>query len=478
VHTVWIGDPSQPETEPILHRYPRAGTTNPQVELWLIDEDGTGSKLERDGTEYPYLAAVHTDNDVVLSFLTRDQHRMRIERLDVRTRTCSLLRVIEDPCWVDVHMGTPTTDASGHLLTIEPLDAVNRLCRDGVPISPPEWQVSGLINVDDMGATVLAQQDPTRQSIVHIAVDGTATVRSPQDGWNSGLAKFGVLVTATATLDEPGTGFTITTATEASLVRNLAEVPCVHPRPIIEMCTARHLPTALLLPTVPSTERLPVILSPYGGPHGQRVIRANGAYATEQWIADHGFAVVIIDGAGTPGRGPQEERRVHHDLATPVLADQVAALTELAERYPQLDLNRVGIRGWSFGGYLAALAVLDRPDVFHAAVAGAPVTDWWLYDTAYTERYLGHPREHPEHYANTSLLERAATLTRPLLLIHGLADDNVLAAHTLQLSAALLAAGREHEVLPLSGVTHMTPQEEVAENLLNREMTFFRTHLT
>lgn len=477
VHTVWIADPAQPESEPVPHRYPRAGTSNPQVELWLIDPDGTGIRIERDMTEYPYLAAVHADNAVVLSFLTRDQRRMRIERLDPTTGACTTLRVIEDPAWVDVHLGTPTVDAGGHLLTIEPLNGVNRLCRDGIPVSPPSWQVSGLIGVDATGVTVLAQQDPTRQSIVHISADDTVTERSPKDAWNFGLAKSGVLVTATATLDAPGTTFTITNATGTHPIRNLAEVPSVHPKPIIETCTDRQLPTALLLPSAPGTAPLPVILSPYGGPHGQRVIRANGAYATEQWIADHGFAVVIIDGAGTPGRGPVEERLVHHDLATPVLADQVAALADLAQRYPQLDLTRVGIRGWSFGGYLAALAVLDRPDIFHAAVAGAPVTDWWLYDTAYTERYLGDPHEHPEHYAQTSLLERAATLTRPLLLIHGLADDNVLAAHTLQLSAALLAAGRDHEVLPLSGVTHMTPQEEVAENLLNREMTFFRTHL-
>jgi dipeptidyl-peptidase-4 len=126
----------------------------------------------------------------------------------------------------------------------------------------------------------------------------------------------------------------------------------------------------------------------------------------------------------------------------------------------------VAIRGWSYGGYLAALAVLRRPDVFSAAVAGAPVTDWRLYDTFYTERYLGHPDEEPDVYERNSLLGDAAKLTRPLLLIHGLADDNVVAAHTLRLSSALLAAGRPHDVLPLSGVTHMTPHEVVAENLL------------
>jgi dipeptidyl-peptidase-4 len=168
---------------------------------------------------------------------------------------------------------------------------------------------------------------------------------------------------------------------------------------------------------------------------------------------------------------------VHLDLAEPVLQDQADGLLALAELEPRLDLSRVAMRGWSFGGYLAALAVLRRPDVFHAAVAGAPVTDWRLYDTHYTERYLGHPDRDREAYDRSSLLLDAEKLERPLMLIHGLADDNVVAAHTLQLSSALLAAGRPHEVLPLSGVTHMTPQEVVAENLLLLQLGFLRSAL-
>ncbi|MEO7372187.1 MAG: S9 family peptidase, partial [Ilumatobacteraceae bacterium] len=196
-----------------------------------------------------------------------------------------------------------------------------------------------------------------------------------------------------------------------------------------------------------------------------------------QWFADQGFAVVVVDGRGTPGRGSEWERAIHLDLATAILDDQVDALHAAAGEHP-LDLGRVAIRGWSFGGYLAALAVMRRPDVFHAAIAGAPVTDWRMYDTHYTERYLGDPTIDDTAYANSSLLPLASALTRPLLLIHGLADDNVVAAHTLQLSSALLAAGRPHEVLPLVGVTHMTPQEIVAENLLLHQLDFLRRFLT
>ena len=138
----------------------------------------------------------------------------------------------------------------------------------------------------------------------------------------------------------------------------------------------------------------------------------------------------------------------------------------MAAEVPDLDLTRVAIRGWSFGGYLAALAVLRRPDVFHAAVAGAPVTDMRLYDTFYTERYLGHPDEAPEVYERNSLIADAAE-AEPAAAAHPRPRrrQRRRRAHPAAL-AALLAAGRPHDVLPLSGVTHMTPQEEVAENLL------------
>ena len=174
----------------------------------------------------------------------------------------------------------------------------------------------------------------------------------------------------------------------------------------------------------PGQRKLPVLLDPYGGPHAQRVLKARAAYLTSQWFAEQGFAVVIADGRGTPGRGPEWERAVAGDLAGPVLQDQVDALRDAAARFADLDTGRVAIRGWSFGGYLAALAVLRRPDVFHAAIAGAPVTDWHLYDTHYTERYLGFPTGTGEAYERSSLISLLARgddpRPRPPLLTGGL----------------------------------------------------------
>jgi dipeptidyl-peptidase-4 len=222
-------------------------------------------------------------------------------------------------------------------------------------------------------------------------------------------------------------------------------------------------------------------MCPYGGPGLQEVTKSARSYLVPQWFAEQGFAVVVADGRGTPGRGPAWDRTIAGDFADGILDDQVTALGAAAEKFTDLDTTRVGIRGWSFGGYLSALAVLRRPDVFHAGVAGAPPTDWRLYDTHYTERYLGDPNAQPEVYQRSSIVDdprrAAASQIRPLLIIHGLADDNVFVAHSLRLSSALLAAGYPHSVLPLSGITHMTSQETVAENRVLFQVAFLKQAL-
>jgi dipeptidyl-peptidase-4 len=208
---------------------------------------------------------------------------------------------------------------------------------------------------------------------------------------------------------------------------------------------------------------------------------APGDRGSEQGIAlaggQHGFAVLVADGRGTPGRGPAWEKTVYGDTLSVALDDQVDALESVAERLPDLDLSRVGIRGWSYGGALAAIAVIRRPDVFHAAISGAAPHDQRLYDTHWHERFLGRPDENPDAYDRSSTMTRAGDLTRPLLLIHGLADDNVAAAHTLRMSSALPAAGRPHQVLPLSGSTHMPTDENTVSQLLRHQLGFLTSTL-
>ena len=484
VEVRWIGDPASPEQEPRPHRYPAAGTANPRADLVIVPLEGDRIDVVWDHDAHPYLATVHPDpvgSTAVVSVLSRDQSRQVIMGVDV-DGTATLLRERVTEPWLTMQPGVPRRDAEGRLLEIVAdtnADAF-RLVRDDVAVTGPDLQVTALVATTDGSVIFTAQPNPLSQGVYRINADGRIESIADTPGLHAAVANTGGLIVVSTNPERPGSTVNVALALGAGSIPSLAEAPVVTPQVAFHRVTDRQLACAVLMPAghVPGSESLPVVMAPYGGPHHSRVVHAAGAFSSDQWLADQGFAVIVVDGAGTPGRGPAFEFEIHRDLATQVLQDQVDALQALAGMYPDLDLTRVGITGWSFGGYLAALAVLDRPDVFRAAVAGAPVTDWALYDTAYTERYLGTPQDEPRAYDLTSLLRRAPQLERPLLIIHGLADDNVLAAHSLQLSSALLAAGRPHSVLPLSGVTHMTPQEVVAENLLRLEVDFLRTHLT
>jgi len=365
--------------------------------------------------------------------------------------------------------------SDGQLVMTADRDGARRLMVDGTAVTPADLQVRAVLvaHDDEVYFTANPLHDATVQHVWRWRTDGTLVALTDEPGVHTASVGGGTMVLRTAVLDEPGA---TTQVVDGPTLASHAFAPLVKPNVTLHHYGPRRLATAVLLPHDHDGSPLPVLLDPYGGPHAQRVLQSHNAYLTSQWFADQGFAVVVIDGRGTPGRGSEWERAVYRDLATLPLDDQVEALQAAAEEHP-LDLSRVAIRGWSFGGYLAALAVLRRPDVFHAAIAGAPVTEWRLYDTHYTERYLGDPATDGAAYAASSLLPLADQLTQPLLLVHGLADDNVVAAHTLQLSSALLAAGKPHEVLPLVGVTHMTPQEVVAENLLLHQLQFLQRSL-
>jgi len=477
-----VADPANPDAAPVVLAYPAAGTPNAAVQLFVLALDGRRTQVRWDLERLPYLATADwSERGVLISVQSRDQRTWQALEVDPDSGETRLLVEETDEAWVENVPGVPAWTQAGALVTVADRDGDRRLLLDGEPVTPAGLQVRGVADVD--GDTVLftASTEPTEVQLLALGPDREVRPVSDQPGVHAGRRRGGLTVMASQSLEWSGTRVVVLRdGAQVATVASRADEPTLTPKVTLLRAGQRELRTALLLPDdhLPGSRRLPVLLDPYGGPHAQRVVAARGAFLSSQWFADQGFAVVVADGRGTPGRGAVWERAIHLGVAGPVLDDQVSALHAVAEQYPDdLDLSRVGVRGWSFGGYLAALAVLRRPDVFHAAVAGAPVTDWALYDTHYTERYLGLPAEQPEVYAATSLLTDAELLERPLMLIHGLADDNVVAAHTLRLSSALLAAGRPHTVLPLSGVTHMTPQEVVAENLLKLQVDFLHQAL-
>ncbi|HWF82702.1 MAG TPA: prolyl oligopeptidase family serine peptidase, partial [Streptosporangiaceae bacterium] len=496
-------------------------TANAAVSLLVAGLDGSVVPVAWDADACPYLAAADWDAlGPIIAVQSRDQRLMRLLAIDAANGQTSLLREDTNPHWLDIVPGVPARTPGGKVVWTTIVDGTTRLLvadpaelADGsaAPVTPAGMQVRSVLSVDgdtvlfaaswgepaDIGVWAYSSGELARVSIepdgpggVHTAVrsGGTTVFTAKSMARTGAMTRVLRPVVDQHVVDQHVVDQHAVDGTADEVVAtigSLAERPIVgEPRVTFLRAGRRQLRTALILPSwyEPGTVTLPVLMDPYGGPHSQRVTASADAYLSSQWFADQGFAVIVADGRGTPGRGSDWERSIAGDLASPALDDQVDALAAVAEhcereRLADLDLAKVGIRGWSFGGFLSALAVLRRPDVFHAGIAGAPVTDWRLYDTHYTERYLGHPAENPGDYDRSSLLADAPKLSRPLMIIHGLADDNVVIAHALRLSSALLAAGRAHSVLPLTGVTHIASQEDVAENLLLLQVDFLRSAL-
>ena len=486
----WISDPAHPERDPQHVPYPAAGTENADVRLYVIGLDGTRTEVTWDRARYPYLAHVHWSaaGAPLLLVQARDQRSQLFLAVDTESGATRMVHADEDPVWLDLFPGVPCWSPSGRLVRIADEGGARVLAVGERPLTGPQLHVRAVLDVSDDDVLVSASAgeraaEPETGEVHVYRVNELGVERVSQEpGVHSAVRAGSVTVLVSATPGRAGSvAQVLRDGKQTATITSYAEDPGMSPRVTLTEGGARRIPCAVLLPRDHRGDgRLPVLLDPYGGPHGPRVLAAHNAHLTSQWFADQGFAVVVADGRGTPGRSPAWEKAIHHDF-TVSLDDQVEALQDLATRYP-LDLDRVAIRGWSYGGWLAGLAVLRRPDVFHAGIAGAPVTDWRLYDTHYTERYLGDPRTSPESYAKSSLvtdegLSAPAEPHRPLMIVHGTADDNVVFAHALRLSSALLSAGRPHEVLPLSGVTHMTPQEQVAENLLLLQVDFLKRSL-
>lgn len=531
----FISDPANPANPPRATRYPQALTRNAEVRLFLCDADAVDApsidglpEVQWDHEAYEYLAVVrwNAGGEALLLVQNRLQTDDRVlavcgtaggcaaadgDDAADRVRKGIATRVVaahHGDYWMDLIHGTPAWTPDGRLVTSEiDVDADTvRVAVDGRMVSPGDWQVLEVLDVGDSDVLARATRDPRGVDVVSFPIGsegepGEAVVLNPKPGVWSASRSGDALVLSGRTMDDARGVMThiVRTADAAGSglsagVEDRSALPGFTPNTHFVRLGADGLYAAITLPT-PSgaysdAASLPVLMKPYGGPMHREVLFNQAAYRDAQWWADQGFIVVAADGHGTGARGLRWDHAIYESFADVTLGDQVAAVRALPEAMAKLagrlreedpdtavpmpDLDRVAMIGWSYGGFMSALAVLRAPDVFHAACAGAPPTDWTLYDTHYTERYLGLD---PEVYRRNSLIGDAPALRRPLMLIHGFADDNVSVANSLRLSSALLAAGRDHTVLPLTGITHMTNDETVAENLLILQRDFLRKAL-
>jgi dipeptidyl-peptidase-4 len=485
VQVWWITDPTDPAAEPVKMRYPQAGSANALVTLHVVDV-ATGEIVDVGWDEpgrFEYLTRVLWDeHGLAIEVVARDFTETRVLAVDPDTGETSTLRTQTDPHWIEPTDGVPLRLDDGRLVTTVHHGDVRALAVDGAPVSPDDLHVAEVLEANGDGVLVISSHgDPTQDHVWRI-VPGHASARLTEEpGLHTATGGDDVLVVRSWLEDRPHPRTRILRGDEVLVdLENLAEEPVVTPRTRYLRVGEHGLPVAVHVPGGRDPEDpLPVLVSSYGGPHVKMVNRYGGMFRSEQWFADRlGAVVLTIDGRGMLGHDLPWEWAVHRDFAR-TLDDQIDGLRATANELGFLDLDRVAFRGWSFGGELGALAVLKRPDVFHAAVAGAPVTDQRLYDTAYTERFLGTPQDAPEAYRHSSPISYVdhPGPHRPLLLIHGLADDNVYAANTLQLSAALFARGYHHDLVLLPNASHIGGFDDLVSARYVAELDFLRRSL-
>lgn len=499
VDVLHIADPMHPENAADAWPYPRPGRNNAEVRLGLAPAAGGPTVwVSWDRETYPYLASATWRKEGPLTLLVqnREQTEERLLAVDPASGRTRTLLVESDAAWLNISQSVPHWLPGGAgFLWISERTGEPRLelrAGDGGPrrwLTPEGFGLHALVGValadGSVGgsAYVTASADPTEDHIWRVPLGASAPVAlTHTPGLHRAVwARDGAASVWTEAELAGARSWSVHRgdASAAVPVDSVGEKPSFFPN--LEFATVGPLAyrAAIVRPRgFQPGRKYPVIVNVYGGP-GINVTRSDPwAYLVEQWMADHGFIVFKMDGRGTPGRGRAWERAIKGNLIDLQLSDQVAGLAAAGEKYPELDLSRVGIFGWSFGGYFSAMAAMRRPDVFKAAVAGAPVADWQDYDTHYTERYLGLPRQNAEGYRKSSVLTYCAGLRVPLLVVHGTADDNVYFVNSLKLTDALFRAGRPYEFLVLPGFTHMVPDPVVQRSLEERIMGFLAAHLS
>ncbi len=465
-------DPAHPELPAGETRYPQPGKPNARLAFGVVPAAGGPTVwLDYDHARWEYVAKViwSRGGPLTLSLLSRDQKDNLLVAADHESGKTRVLLREHDDAWLNADRDAEwLRDGSGLLWSTERNGSWQLELRglDGAlqrTLTAPDFGFAGVVAVEARAHAVIVRRSvrAVDEQLWLVPLGGGAAkpVAAGPDLYEAAWARDAAshVLTTQAMSGPPHHLVVRADGSEAGVLPSVSERVPFDTR--LEVAQAAGFWTALIRPhDFDPKRKYPVLLSVYGGPHVRTVARSGDRYVVDQWIADHGFIVAHADGRGTPGRGRAWERAIEKKFSEVPLDDQVAALKALAQREPAMDLARVGVMGHSFGGFLAALAVLRRPDVFRAGVAGAPVVDWLSYDTCYTERYLGvpPPAGTSDAYPRNGLLAYVKDASRPLLLMHGTADDNVHFSNSLLLEAALFREGHSElvDLLPFPGQTH------------------------
>lgn len=485
------------------HRYPFAGADNARVRVGVVPADGSGATdpvwLDLGCTgigDDRYVARVDwsSTGDVVVQVEDRSQTRLDVIAFDPTTGAGRLLLRETSDVWINLHDDLRFL-ADGRFLWssersgfrhLELRDADGTLVRE---LTGGDHVVTRLVAADEEHAWYTSTEaSPLERHLNRIRLDGTGAPErlTVEPGVHSSVVHptSGAWVDSASspthppvvTLHRPGGDDLV--LHDASHDPAIADLGLVPPTELVVAADdGTELHAALYVPDGDGPH--PLVVYVYGGPHAQLVTRSWGMTVSlrAQYLRQEGFLVAVVDNRGSTDRGLAFEAHLKHRMGTVEVDDQVALVRALVDD-GLADADRVGVYGWSYGGYLSAMCLARRPDVFRAACAGAPVTNWDGYDTHYTERYMGTPAGNPDGYRDGSVMAHVEGLRdRRLLLVHGLIDENVHFRHTARLLDTMIEAGIDHELFLFPSERHVPRREVDRAFMEDRLVAFFHDAL-
>ncbi len=477
----------------IEQRYPFAGEANPTVGLGLYDVAcATTRWIDYADAPEDYLARVaFVGGELAVQVQNRAQNRLRLKLIDTASLAMRTLIEESSATWINLHDNFTPIGEQDYLWTSERsgTSQIYRYRNDGCePVTRGQGHITRILTANGERALACGWLDtPTEQHFYRIGLADGRPTRLTGPGWHEPtVSQDGAwLFDRASSLQSPGRirfgrgDGAWQQLSETKIDRQHPYHPFVdgHVTPELGTLAAEDGQTLhyrLTRPPAPA-EPAPLIVYVYGGPGAQRV-RNEWPPLLLQLFAQRGFGVLELDNRGSANRGQRFEAAIHRRLGQAEVRDQALG-TEFAANLPWVDSGRIGVFGHSYGGYMALMCLAQAPERFRAGVAVAPVTDWQLYDTHYTERYLGHPKDNAEGYAASSVLSRINGIRGKLLLMHGMSDDNVVFTHSMRLMTALQEANVPFELMTYPGAKHSLQQKAVAIHRFNLILDFFERHL-
>ncbi len=482
-------------------RYPLAGTPNALVDLYLIKADGSGKvKVDLGANPDIYLARVDWLPDgkaLLVQRQSRDHKRLDMLKVDAATGVSSVLFTETSKTWINLHDNLSVLK-DGSLLWTSERDGFSHIYRYSKnkwkQLTKGDWMVRDVVGVDEASGLITFtanRETPIEQHLYTVPLAGGAIKQlTAKGGWNS--AKMNKTASRAiinySSPDQPGqvyladaSGKRLAWIEENALGAKHPYAPFVnsHVSPqfgTIKAADGTLLHTKLMLPKLAAGKRAPVLVIVYNGPGAGRQVMQNWGGALHQYLVDQGWAVFSVDGRGSPDRGTAFEGQLYRAMGGVEVQDQLAGVAWLKAQ-PFVDPKKIAVYGWSYGGYMTLKLLEAAPGTFAAGVSGAPVTKWELYDTHYTERYMGNPKTDGAAYAKANALGAADKIADPLLLIHGMADDNVVFEHTTALMGKMQANAQHFETMVYPGQTHSVGGPKVSVHLWTSILDFLNRNV-